>query len=537
MPRSRYGGPAIDTSGDSQPQESRSAADKRVIARNTLANAGVRFLQFASAFIYMPFLISGFGLANYGVFLLASSLSIYLGLLDFGMNPTVVKHVAEYVARDRRTELARLVSNAVSYYALIGVLAAAALALFARYGVGLLALGSGDAQLAARLFYVAAAVALFMWPLSTGAAVLNGLQRYDLSSAVNAVVVVGNLVITAAVLAFGEGPLVLFAATGVLSVAAGGMSCVLAARHLRGVQLSPRLVDGAGLRAILGFSWMLFVMQLAVVISDQQTDRFVLAAFVGAAAIGLYEPASKLHGLIAQLASLPSAALIPAASKIHAEARPEVLRSLYLRGSKYTVVFVTPIAVTAIVLAPPLLLTWLGPELAAMATAARVFLVIYLMYANLVVAFPVFIGMGRVRFIMWYNLGTALTNLGLSLLLVRPFGVVGVVVGTVAADTLLFPLGMWYALRTLEIRPAEYLRRVVLPAYPLLVVPGLVAGLLHVLGSTDSLVGVGLTGAFAVGVYWLAMYRFGLDPHEREDARALLSRLRSFRQREAPPTA
>jgi O-antigen/teichoic acid export membrane protein len=45
-----------------------------------------------------------------------------------------------------------------------------------------------------------------------------------------------------------------------------------------------------GLSTLLSFSWMLFVMQLAIVLADQRTDRLVLAAFVGAAAVGLYDP-------------------------------------------------------------------------------------------------------------------------------------------------------------------------------------------------------------------------------------------------------
>lgn len=475
----------------------------------------------------MPFLISSFGLATYGVFLLAGSLSIYLGLLDFGVNPTVIKHVAEYVARDRRDELARLISNAIAYYAGIGVVAAVLLGLFAHYGVGLLALNPAETELASKLFYVSAVIALFVWPLNTGAAILNGLQRYDLSSAVNAAVVMCNLVVIAAVLLLGEGPLVLFATIGVVSIIAGAVSCLLAARQLPTVRLAPGLVSRPGLKLILSFSWMLFVFQAAVVISGQQTDRFVLAAFAGAAAIGLYEPASRLNVLTAQLASLPSSALIPAASKIDAESRPEVLRSLYLRGSKYTVAFVAPVAVTLIVLAHPLMLTWLGPEIARMSTAAQIFLVTYLMYANLSVALPIFIGTGRLRFLMWYTLGTALLNITLSLLLVRPYGVVGVIIGTVAADALLFPLGMWYTLRTLRIRWMDYVRGVVVPMYPLLVLPGLIAWGAASIGFATSLLGVVLVAAVSIGSYWVLAYVVGLSPYEKSDLRALSDGIRA----------
>jgi len=493
-----------------------------VIARNTLANSAVQLLQLAAAFVYMPFLIASFGLANYGVFMLAGSLSIYLGLLDFGVNPTVVKHVAEYVAKGRRDELGRLISTAVAYYAAIGVVAALALLLFARHGVGLLALGSEDANLATNLFTVSAVVALFVWPLTTGSAVLNGLQRYDLTAAVNASAVVGNVLATAVVLLAGAGPLALFSAMGLISIVTGATACVLAARQLPGTPVSVRLVERSSLRTLFSFSWMLFVMQVAIVLADQRTDRLVLAAFVGAAAVGLYDPAARLNSLVAQLASLPSSALIPAASKLDAESRPEALRSLYLRGSKYTVMFVTPVAVALIVLAHPLLLAWLGPDLAAMTLGAQVFLLTYLMYANLMVAFPILIGTGRLRFVAWYSLGTALLNIVLSLLLVRPYGVLGVIVGTVAADTLLFPVGMWYVLRTMRVSAGEYLRFVVARCYPLLLVPGGIAYAFAWTGFTSNLPGVLLASALATGSYWLLTFAFGLTGPEKIDVRAIL---------------
>ena len=490
--------------------------------RNTLANAAVRFLQVAAAVVYMPFLISSFGLANYGVFLLAGSLSIYLGLLDFGVNPTVTKHVAEYVARGRTHEIARLLSNAAAFYMAAGLLAATLLGAFGRWGVPLLALQPAETELATRLFYVSAAVALFVWPLGMGAAVLNGLQRYDLTAQVNLVVVLANLLLVAAVLIAGEGPLVLFAAMGVVAVLAGTSSCVLAARHLPSVRPSFGLISRTGLKLLFGFSWMLFVFQVAVVISDQQTDRLILGAFAGATAVALYEPAARLHLLTAALASLTHSALIPAAAKLDAESRPEALRALYVRGSKYTVALVTPVAVSLIVLAYPLLTTWLRPEFSGVSGAAQIFLLPYILYANMAVAFPVFIGSGRVGFIARYTLAKSLVKIALSLSLVGQYGVLGVILGSVIGDALFFPLGMRYALKTFGIPLAEYVRAVVVPAYPLLAAPALIGWAAMQTGLAATLVGVVVTIVVAIGSYWVLMYATGLTPHERDDVRATL---------------
>jgi O-antigen/teichoic acid export membrane protein len=146
------------------------------------------------------------------------------------------------------------------------------------------------------------------------------------------------------------------------------------------------------------------------------------------------------------------------------------------------------------------------------------------MYANLSVAFPILIGTGRLRFVAWYSLGTAALNIVLSLMLVGPYGVLGVIVGTVAADTLLFPLGMWYVLRSMRIRGADYLRSVVLRAYPLLFVPMAITIAARVANLTVSLFAVGAVAITAVSAYWLLAYLLSLDTYEREDLHALMMR-------------
>ncbi|MDR3686668.1 MAG: hypothetical protein P4L93_06920 [Coriobacteriia bacterium] len=485
----------------------------------------MRLIQIASAFVLMPFLIRGFGIAEYGVFALASSLSVYVGLLDFGVNQTLVKYVAEYRARGEHRRVSGLLSNGTAYYVAVGVVAAGLLVALAVFGVRLLHLSPADAALASELFFVAAVISLFTWPLGVGLAVLNGLQRYDLSSYVNTFVVAGSFVVTVVVLFLHDGPVALLAAMGVITIIGSAAACVMASQQLGGMGLSLGLLSRDGMRTIFGFSWMIFVTQIAGAATNEQTDRFVLATFVGARPVGLYDPISRLNGMISQLASFPAAVLVPAASHMDAQHRTESLRALYVRGSKYTVAFVAPMAVGLITLAHPLLLSWLGPQFAEMTVPAQVFLVIWLMYANLVVAFAIFVGIGRLRFLMWFNLATAALNFLMSVALVQHYGVLGVIVGTVAADTLLFPIGIWYAFRTFEIGAPEYLRRVVLPTYPLLLVTAGLAFLAEYVGLTNTLLGVAVAGIGSVAVYWAAVYSFGLDGSEKADVGELVATL------------
>jgi O-antigen/teichoic acid export membrane protein len=505
------------------PHEGRRTAinEKSVIARNTLASAWVTLLQLVTSFLFMPLLIRDFGLANYGVFLLASSASVYLSLFDFGVSPTVTKYAAQHKARDESSELAGLVSNAVAYYTAVGVVVAVLLVLFGQYGLWIFKLGPVDAALARLLFVISAAIALFAWPLSVGVSLLAGLQRYDLVARVGAWMVVGNVVATAAVVYTGKGPLVLLAALGAVTIAGSAAACALAYRELGAVRLSVRLVNRKALGVIFSFSWVLFVIQVATLAGDQQTDRLVLGVFTGAAAVGIYEAAAKLNGLVALLAGLPTVALMPAASQLDAQARPGMLRELYLRGTKYTAALVLPITVGLIVLAQPLLLEWLGLRFAANSVAAQVFLLVWLVFPNLAVAFTIFVGTGRLRFLLAFTSIHALLNLALTLLLVRPLGVLGVVLGTVITEFVMFPVGMWYTLKVLDVGPAEYVRRVVLPTYPLLLVTAVVAWGFIAAGITNTLTGVAAAGLTSVGAYWAAVFVLGMSGAERTEMRSL----------------
>jgi O-antigen/teichoic acid export membrane protein len=497
-------------------------SEKRVIARNTLANAVVKFLQLASAFVFMPFLIRGFGLANYGLYVLAGSLSVYLSLLDLGVNATVIKRVSEYRARGDEEGLGELIASSTAYYAFVGVVVCAFMAVFAQVGLGVFHLTKDNVDLARNLFTVAAVVALFSWPLGIGQAVLSGLQRYDLGSLVTGAGVFANLAVTALVVVTHDGPVVLLAGVGLVTLAQYAVAWLLAWRELHGVRISLRQVSLARIQSVLSFGWMIVVIQFAVVITEQQTDRIVLAVFTGATAIGLYEAAAKLSGLVNNMAALPVSALMPASSQMAAQERPEAVRALYLRGTKYSIAFAAPIAVGLMTLAQPLLLTWLGPAVAMQALAARVALIQWLLYLNLAVAFTIFIGTGRLTFLFRYTLTQAFLNLALSLVLVRPLGVLGVVLGTAISEAVMFPFGIRYALDQLEVSAGEYLRRVVVRTYPLLLVTVAVGVGGIALGLTQTLVGVAVVGLASVGACWLSMFAFGLEANEREDVRRLV---------------
>ncbi len=499
-------------------------SDKRRIVVNTLANGVAQFAQMLTALVFMPFLIKGLGGTNYGLYLLATSTSSFAVLLDLGVGAAVTKMTAGTTATSDRDAEGRVVSSAFAFYLVIGVVAAAILATLAmNTGTFFTTTTPDQARLLRNLFLVAAVWQLWIWPATTASAVLRGKQRFTQTS-MTALLAVGlNIGVTIAVLVTHQGPLMLMIGSISASFVASAIEVVLARGALRGVHLSRRLVDMTSFKSIFHFAWAVFAIQVSTIIVYQATDRLVIGVALGALAVTLYEAAGKFQGLISQLTTFSVSAVMPLASQMGAEGRQESLRQLFLRGTKYCLMLLTPVVVVLMIVARPLLLAWLGPMFAAQAIAAQLLISHQLLTAGTAVGASMVLGLGQLKRRVPYAIGVAALNLTISITLVRSLGILGVVLGTMIPWVIDYPFHMRLILRVLDVPLARWVRETVLPTYPLLALPGLLSWGLLATPLKASLWGIAVIGIVSVGAYWAAVYAFAFQPHERTDVRAALT--------------
>lgn len=496
---------------------------KRTLARNTSANAIAQFATALSAFVLMPFLIHSFGVATYGIYVFTSSLSGYLTFLDFGVGLSLTKLLAEYRGKGEDGEVGKLVSSALAFYTVIGVVATIVLLLGAKYAVGWFHFSPAEQRVAQQLLLVGAAFSPIMWPLSSVTSVQAGLNRYDINAKATLATVVLNAIATVLVVAFHLGPVVLVAAisfdTAVVSIWNWRQASALMGDH---VEIGLRHVDPKALGPIIRLSVYIFIIQLSTVLIYQQTDRLIVGFFVGAAAVTVYEAAAKIESAVRQVGGLMSSAVVPATSHLASQEAAPALHRLLLKGTRYTVFVVTPIALGLMVLARPLLSAWLGSGLVVATIPVQVYLSYWLINANSMVMGSMILGAGRLdRVIWWQNLATAL-NLLLGVLLTWKFGVIGVILGTVVSHVVILPIYLRIGFRLFGVTFADWMREVALPAYPALLVVVAVAVAGRLLGVVGSLLGVAVTGLLSVGAYWLYVYLVALDAEERHDISSLL---------------
>jgi O-antigen/teichoic acid export membrane protein len=496
---------------------------------NTLINGASMLLAVVIAFFLTPFLVHHLGVSGYGLWGLIGAFSVsagYLSLADIGLQQTAVKLIAEHEGRGEWEEIGRVAKATIYLFLVIGVTMGLATMLFALFGVeatfNIPTHLTHAVRVAFLLFSAQIPLELITLPY---AGVLEGRQRYGLLRLVETVRSGLWAAIAVVALLHGHG-LVALAAANLVGAAFGlVLTAVAAHRAMPPRTIGPARPTRQTFRRILSFSVNVFVTRLTGVLY-RQMDRVIIAAALTTIALGRYEVASKLELLAAlALAFIPSA-VMPAASKLSAtEGGRASLTTMFLEGTKYTLVIVIPITVTLMIWADALVRTWVGKGFDPSIGYARWFLVWVLFTATNTVGLTMIVGMGYVREVMLYSLFSAFCNLAISIALVRPLGVVGVIVGTLIGYGIVWYPYMRLFLRALELDWHSFWRRTVAPVLAVCVPWAAAVVLVHVAVTPNRLSEtVGVLGLSVVSA-WLLLFRLALRSEER---RVLIAHTRSI---------
>ncbi|MFI5009045.1 MAG: lipopolysaccharide biosynthesis protein [Solirubrobacterales bacterium] len=430
---------------------------------NTIVSAVRTIVRAIVAFAMLPLLIDRLGSAPTGLFIFATTLTGYFTAIEYGLGVSVTKYVAEHRATGDAEQLGSVLRASLMLLVGLGALVAVGIALLGEFaGQALFEDASTSSQVLPTLL-VAALIALIYWPSRIGASALQGLERYDLVAIIqmiSAVVLFGLVYVVSGVT---HSVAVLTALFGVMLVFEGAAAGVLAWPKL-GLRRGVGRWRGAHLRPALGFGGGLFLIGL----SDTfvyESDRIVLATFVGAAAIVVYEVALRPHNGMRLISGLVGSALISTSSRLAAQDRAERLRDLIVVGSLYSVVLTVPCVILTLILAQPILEAWVGHGYGRYAIYVQIFVSYWLLNANAGVLYSAITGMGRIRLFVWFTVVGAVVALVLSIVLTIAWGTVGVIWGTVIPSWIGLPIWMYFALRRVGISKTRYAREVLIPGY------------------------------------------------------------------------
>jgi O-antigen/teichoic acid export membrane protein len=461
-----------------------------------------------------------------GAYGLVASLAGYLLVLRNSVSSSAVRAMA---AATEPGERARMFSAAAALYAVVGIATGALIALTALAIAGTIL--EGDLADDARLgglglgIVTAAGISASVW--------LDGLraERLFARGAITEIAAVSlQLALMLALILSGADLALVIAMSGAMPLLSGLLSALVVRRS----RLEIRLVRGGATRAramrIVPTAGWLLVVELSN-LAMYASGRIVLGAYRSPAAVGQYEGPVRAHNMLYAIGGALAVPVVPTASRYLATGDTRRLRELAVRGSRYTLALVTPLCVTLIVLAEPILEVWLGERYGGGATAMAVLVSYWLVYGWLIVTPGFLVGAGRARTVGVTLASAAALNLLLALVLTPELGVEGPAVATSGALLAVFPVLLRTGLSASGARLSDLLREAVLPAYALGALLAAVLVAVRLALEPDTLPAVGTLAVGGVLAYWLAYYAVVLGPSERR----LLIRRRAEAREAAEP--
>jgi len=477
---------------------------------NAFANWGALVFVAAVSFVLAPVVVNSLGTTAYGIWSLLVATVGYLGLLDFGIRGAVTRYVAQHLAVADDESVARVAGAAMLLFVLLGVIAMVFALLVAGFAgrwfdipAGLL----GDARLALGIAGLTVATTLVG---AVYGGIVTGLERFDLSSAVEIVITTVRSVAIYALLKAGYGIVSLALIYLASAILYGILMRMIVARLLPRLRLVWTTSARESMRELLTFSMRLSAIHaLGVIIF--YTDSFVIASALPVGAVGVYAIAGNLMDQTRKVVSALSKMFTPRVSAMYAVGDPGIVNAI-LDGARYASLVALPMAAVLLLRGESFVSLWIGPEYGPQTGAViRCFSMVLWVGAARAIAGAAIIGAGMPGRLITMFAFEAVANLALSVVLVGRLGLVGVAIGTLVpaliVSVALVPKNLH---RCLDVPVSDYLMQaLLLPSVAVLPYAGVTAileylwpasGLLVFILQTAATLPIALAGALLVSL-------------------------------------
>ena len=426
--------PAAPDAAGATPVPARSQAGMhRRLTLNSLSNVSSYGVSLAIGFALTPFIVRTLGDSLYGFWVLLMSFIGYASILEMGVQPAVVKLVGQYKARGDEAKLRELLSAAFFFFLAVGGLAVVVFALVLPPLVPRFIEDLARMPHMRWLFTVLAADALIMFMNYLFAGILFGWQLYYAKNLID----IGTWLLNAALLVLflpRGGMLALAASKLATDLCALGATILVCRRAFPALRLRRRELHRGSFRELLGFGSRIFVSATTTRLMTH-AQPIIISTGLSAAATAFYAIPSRLVDYSRQLSWGLTTGFMPMFSELHSRQERALLKSIYVRYSRYVLLSTMPILVVLFLLGTPFIALWIGPEY-----AANGHLVLLLLAGSTLVEslqpllWRFFIGVGQLGVLVRVSaLASGLVILA-GIALVVPWGIPGVAVGVLAGS-------------------------------------------------------------------------------------------------------
>lgn len=408
-------------------------------------------------FFLWPIIVHRLGDDAAGIWVLIFSITGYYGLFDLGIRSSVIRYVSKAKATNDAEGASRVISTSLFSYSCIGALTFLITLVVTQF-VAQFHIRPEFQHTARWLLLMVGTGVSLGFPLGVSGGVLEGLQRFDAQRFPNIAATLLRALLIVLALRHGYGLLMVAFITVAMPLVASVVCSVIAARLLP-VPIGLKYVDRATFREMASYGGTTLIVIVAARLRFR-SDSIIIGAFLSAAAITYFTIGARIVDYAGEVVENLAQVFMPMSSHSDAQGNLDRLRKIFVGGNRFCAFTIFPICVVLIVLGKSVIEAWVGVKYVE--TSYPVMLILLLSTTTMLAqaASPrVLFGMSKHRTWAIVALTEGVVNIVLSMILVRPYGIVGDAIGTaapLAVTTLCFL--PWHLCRQLQIRMRTYLR-------------------------------------------------------------------------------
>jgi O-antigen/teichoic acid export membrane protein len=405
------------------PAETHSKLHRRLTI-NSLSNLLRYSVSIVLSFLLTPFVVRTLGDALYGFWVVLLSFVGYAGIMEFGVQSAVVKLVGQHRLASNPEKLSRLLGAAFVFFSLIGIVSALFFAGVLPFLLPHIAKNAPAALSSRLLFAVIAIDILIIFQNSFLTGILFGWQLYPAKNLVDISSWVVNAILLFALLKSGD---IFFLACVKTATDLGAFLITLwvVRATLPGFRLNVRAARPETVRELLGFGGRLFVSATTTRIAAY-AHPLVVSARISTAATAFFSIPVRLVEYAREIGWSLATGFMPAFSELEAQNQTGLLRSIYLRYSKYLLVATMPIYVLLIVYGGDFIGIWIGPDYGKQAAWPVRLIALAALIENLQPLYwRLFIGVGKLDVPVMISASASLASVIVGYILAPQLGITG----------------------------------------------------------------------------------------------------------------
>jgi O-antigen/teichoic acid export membrane protein len=410
-----------------------------------------------AALLLMPYIVHNFGDRLYGFWSLALAFIGYYGLLDFGLSSAVSQYLCIAIGKKDTDECSTVFMTALCIQSFLGCIALIVTVAIA-FATPWFCHSPADIALFSKVIVILGLNAALGFPAKVYAGVLDATLQFDTQSWLVLFGLVLRTGLTVCAIMSGGGLLAVAWVTLISSLPVIFMQIYLARRAAPWARLNRTTIVRGKAKSLFSYSIYTFITAIADNLRFQ-VDSLVITAFVGLSAVTHYRIASVFMGYYINAAIMTTGIAQPVLVQAYGAGDRDKMNRIFFFTTKLSLFISIFIGCILIFLGKPFITRWMGTGY----QDAYLPLVVLTLAALLDVGQNPSIGLLYAtfnhRFYTYINLAEGVLNLLFSLALVRPFGILGVALGTLFAAVIIrLTIQPWWVCKVLGFQFSRYSR-------------------------------------------------------------------------------